>query len=152
MREGCMSNEAKRKQELLEALNKRLHERELQAAKYGVNADPIIQIEIDEIKSKMAMIEGNVTENSRNYNLESTHISAIERNRLSSLLAEFSTKIEQLTEESKLEELNKIAAIGDNILKIDPKSSISLDLAQIYLMQAKQSLEVVTYMKEEQEL
>jgi hypothetical protein len=43
-------------EELLEAHKSRLHEREMQAARYGAAADPIISIEIKEIKAEIARI------------------------------------------------------------------------------------------------
>jgi hypothetical protein len=56
-------NEFRRKQEILEAYRRRLHERELQSAKFGINADPAIKIEIDDINTEMRRIEREIIGN-----------------------------------------------------------------------------------------
>lgn len=50
----------KRKQEILDALKWRLHERELQAAMFGASADPIVKIEIDDLKEKIEIISQEI--------------------------------------------------------------------------------------------
>lgn len=50
-------NELKRKRELLATFKKRLHLRELQAAEYGISADPSIPIEIEKIKKQISQLE-----------------------------------------------------------------------------------------------
>jgi hypothetical protein len=54
--------ELARKQEILEALKSRLHEREVQAAHYGVSADPVIPNEIKRFKAKIRKVEREIKE------------------------------------------------------------------------------------------
>jgi hypothetical protein len=46
----------------LEAHRKRLYERELQKAGYGISADPLINIEIDEITGEIEKVEQQIQE------------------------------------------------------------------------------------------
>jgi hypothetical protein len=48
------------KQKLLEAYKRRKRERELQAAQLGVNADPSIKIEIEDIEKQMRLLEQTI--------------------------------------------------------------------------------------------
>jgi hypothetical protein len=59
------AEERERKQEVLDALKRRLHEREVQAAKYGVSADPIIQIEIDDLRKEITQLQRDLTGHSK---------------------------------------------------------------------------------------
>ena len=62
-----MQNETYHRQiELLDAYQKRLHEREMQLAQLGINADPIVRMEIAEIKRHITELEKWVRENSPN--------------------------------------------------------------------------------------
>jgi hypothetical protein len=54
--------ELARKQEILEALKSRLHERELQAAQYGASADPIIPTDTRKLKAQIKKIEREIKE------------------------------------------------------------------------------------------
>jgi hypothetical protein len=54
------TEDIKHKREVLEALEKRLHVRELQAAKLGVNADPIIVLEMEDLKKQIAVLTQEV--------------------------------------------------------------------------------------------
>lgn len=45
------------KQELLEVLKRRLHEREIQRANYGVSVDPLIKMEIENLKKEVDSLE-----------------------------------------------------------------------------------------------
>ena len=51
------AEEVQRKQELITNLKSRKHEREKQAAQYGVSADPVITLEIQELDKQMRLIE-----------------------------------------------------------------------------------------------
>jgi hypothetical protein len=64
-----------RKQELLDALQWRLHERELQAAKLGVSADPVIRIEIESLRKEIAKLSQQMAEASdaHHHNLRVLH-------------------------------------------------------------------------------
>jgi hypothetical protein len=55
-------DELARKQEILETLKERLHERELQAAQYGMSADPIIPSEIRKLKAQIRKVEHAIRE------------------------------------------------------------------------------------------
>jgi hypothetical protein len=55
--------ERARKQELLDAHKDRLHQRQLQLAKYGLNADPSIITEIREIESAIVKLENELSKN-----------------------------------------------------------------------------------------
>ena len=46
-----------RLRELIKARRARLFQRELQAAKYGISADPAITIEVDDLKREIADLE-----------------------------------------------------------------------------------------------
>jgi hypothetical protein len=52
--------ETKRKLEILAALKRRKHERELQLAQLGVNADPVVKTEIEDINKQIISIEQTV--------------------------------------------------------------------------------------------
>jgi hypothetical protein len=54
--------ELARKQEIREALKERLHERELQAARYGMSADPSIPNEIKRLKAQIKKVEREIKE------------------------------------------------------------------------------------------
>ena len=54
------TDEIRRKREVLDALKRRLHERELQSAKSGVDADPVIKIETEDIEGKIKTIEREI--------------------------------------------------------------------------------------------
>jgi hypothetical protein len=56
------TDEIEHLEELLEAHRSRLREREIQAASFGIGADPIISIEIKEIKAKIEQIEKEIDE------------------------------------------------------------------------------------------
>src|SRR5690349_1917604 len=47
------TDEIKRNQEIIETLKRRKHQRELQLARLGVSADPVILIEIDDINRQL---------------------------------------------------------------------------------------------------
>src|SRR6266498_1073805 len=66
------SDDITHKKQILLALKRRLHERELQAANYGLNTDPIINIEIEDIKKKIEEIE-NIPEDSKEISLSTTN-------------------------------------------------------------------------------
>jgi hypothetical protein len=53
-----------RKQEIHDALRRRLRAREVQAAIYGISADPSIGIEIEELKHKIANLEKEIHQDS----------------------------------------------------------------------------------------
>lgn len=63
-----MSDEVSHKRVLLELLRRRLHEREIQEAQLGINADPIIKIEISDLRQRIQMLisEMSFLENSTN--------------------------------------------------------------------------------------
>jgi hypothetical protein len=46
--------------ELIKTRRARLFQRELQAAKYGIGVDPVIPIEIDDLKREIADLEGQL--------------------------------------------------------------------------------------------
>jgi hypothetical protein len=57
-----MKNKDLRRKEILrDALKERLHAREIQAAQQGINADPVVAIEIEDIKKKLANLELEIT-------------------------------------------------------------------------------------------
>jgi CHAT domain len=56
------AEEIRNKQEILEAHKRRLHERELQKAEYGMSTDPSINIEIDEITREIRKVEQQIQE------------------------------------------------------------------------------------------
>ena len=49
-------------QELIKVNRRRLNQRELQAAKLGLYADPVIPIEIEDLKREIARLERQVQE------------------------------------------------------------------------------------------
>jgi hypothetical protein len=67
------NEEIEQKQDVLDALKRRLHEREIQAAKYGVSADPVIKIEIDDLRKEIAQLQVELSVHQKGNPLDTNH-------------------------------------------------------------------------------
>ena len=54
-----MDRNAAHYRKVLSMLTRRLQQREIQAATFGVSADPVINIEIEDLKRKFGYVNGN---------------------------------------------------------------------------------------------
>jgi hypothetical protein len=60
------TDEIQHKRDVINTYKKRLQEREIQLANLGINADPVIKIEIQDIKAEIQRIETEIQQNSFN--------------------------------------------------------------------------------------
>src|SRR6266496_1000005 len=75
-------DEIQRKTEILNALKRRKHEREKQAALLGVGADPIVRMEIDDLEKQIKAIEYELDSNDSPISSDVLAISASQKYRL----------------------------------------------------------------------
>ena len=147
--------ERNRKIEILKALKRREHERELQRAKLGVNADPVIFTELEEIKQDIKNIEQEINTLVTSMNIPNLNSQGpvrayakldIKTRKAVHLLETASDDILRLRDKviSYIEDIDKRSDITD-ILFVDWGSSMEMDIETKVIMDMEKRMAAGTH-------